>query len=190
MSEPGEIAQTLREVTGGSKSAVDKLFPLVYDELHRIAQGYIGRERKDHTLQPTALVHEAYLRLIDQSQVEWQDRAHFFALTARAMRRILVDHARRRGRKKREGKWQKLSLENALTVSLEEPPLALLALDLAMTKMEEADPVKARVVEMRFFGGLTLDETAEVLGATRRTVSRYWEYAKAWLYKEMTAEKQ
>jgi RNA polymerase sigma factor (TIGR02999 family) len=162
-------------------------FDLVYDELRRLAQSYLRSERPEHTLQATALVHEAYLRLSDRDRETWKNRAQFFAAAARAMRRILVDHARARASEKRHGRRQRLSLDQALTLSDSGPDTDLLALDLALTKLKRQEPEKVAVVELRFFAGLTADEAAEALGVTPRTVFRHWEYAKAWLYREMTS---
>jgi RNA polymerase sigma factor (TIGR02999 family) len=186
MPDRSEATQLLKQATKGTHSAVDELFGLVYPDLRRLAESYLREERADHTLQATALVHEAYLRLIDGTEVDWKDRAHFFAVSARAMRRILVDHARRRGSLKRVGNRKRLSLDDALTLATERVNTDLIALDMALERLALNQPVKARVVELRFFGGLTTEETAEVLSVTERTVWRHWEYAQAYLYREMT----
>lgn len=180
-----DVTQLLNHLAAGGGTAADRLLPLVYDELRRLAASHLRQQRPDHTLQATALVHEAYLRLVDQKRVEWQSRAHFFAVAALAIRRILVDHARARGSQKRGGGQPRLSLDAALTISAEAPGTDLLALDEVLESFARAHPDKARVVEMRFFGGLTLDETAAVLGVTTRTVERYWEFARAWLYRAL-----
>jgi RNA polymerase sigma-70 factor, ECF subfamily len=183
-----DLTTTLRSAGNGDREAVDALLPLVYDELRRLAESHLQRERDDHTLQATALVHEAYMKMIDQSRVQWRDRAHFFALASQAIRRILVDHARGRGRKKRVGNRQRLSLNEV--PALEPADVAglqadLVDLDDALTRLAQEHPEKARVVEMRFFGGLTTEECADVLGVTTRTVERHWTYARAWLYREI-----
>jgi RNA polymerase sigma-70 factor, ECF subfamily len=170
----------------GDERALDELIPLVYDELHRLAHRYMVRERADGTLQTSALVNEAYLRLIDARQVPWQDRVHFFAVSSNLMRRILVDFARKRGCKKRGGGAAKVAFDDALFAS---PGRGtdLVALDDALKSLAEFDPRKARVIELRFFGGLTPEETAEVLAVSPDTVYRDWRLAKAWLVRELTA---
>ncbi len=183
-----DVTEILKETTQGNRDALDRLFPLVYDELRMLAQSYMSRERSDHTLRPTALVGEAYLRLVDQARVEWKDRAHFFAVAARAMRRILIDHARRRARQKRGGGITPVLLDEAGAVpdSTGHINTTLLGLEAALLKLEAEDPEKARVVELRFFSGMTVDETAEVLGVTPRTIWRHWKFAQAYLYRQMT----
>ncbi len=178
----------LHDASGGSRAAADELLPVVYDELRRLAQSRMADERGNHTLQATALVHEAYLKLVDQTRVVWQNRAHFFAVAAKAIRRILIDHARAKRSAKRGGDDAPLSLDDALTVpaSSGDPGLDFLALHTALEKLALEDSVKEQVVELRFFGGLTGKETAEVLGVDPRTVDRYWQYARAWLYRELT----
>jgi len=166
----------------GDKAALDKLTPLVYDELRRIAHRYVQRERDGHTLQTTALVNEAYLRLAGQQKIEWQSRAHFFAVTAQVMRHVLIDHARRRHYAKRGGDLQQVSLEDAAMMS-QQRAAELVALDEALDELAKLDPRKSRVVELRYFGGLSLEETAEVLEISLMTVRRDWRAAKAWLYK-------
>lgn len=169
---------------GGDPEALDALLPLVYAELRRVAGRYMNRERRDHTLQATALVNEAYLRLIDVQAVRWQNRAHFFAMAARMMRRILVDAARARDYQKRGGGAAMLSLDEALVVPLE-PAEDLVALDEALNALARVDVRKSQVVELRFFGGLDIDETAEALHVSRDTVKRDWRVAKLWLLREL-----
>jgi RNA polymerase sigma factor (TIGR02999 family) len=181
---PQDVTQWLSAWRNGNQEALAHLLPLVYDELRRLAQRYLQRERPDHTLQATALVHEAYLRLVDQRQAQWQNRAHFFGLAAQMMRRILVDHARRQHAAKRGGAEPKLSLDEAVWVSAAPAP-DLTALDDALTRLAGLDPQHSRLVELRFFGGLTIEETAEVLGVSPATVKRDWSMAKAWLYREL-----
>ena len=168
----------------GDRSALDRLMPIVYDELRQIAQRYLHRERHDHTLNTTALVHEAYLQLSAQDQPHWNNRAHFFAVAAMAIRRILVDYARRRGARKRGGGVHMVSLDEAALLP-EAQAEALVVLDEALSRLESMDPRMSRVVECRFFGGLTVDETAEVLDVSPSTVDRDWGRAKLWLYREM-----
>lgn len=175
------ITQLLIEVTNRNSAAVDVLLPLIYDELRSLAANYLRRERSNHTLEPTALVHEAYLRMVDQTQVNWQNRAHFFGVAAQMMRRILVDHARSHNAEKRGQDFQKLSLDENIDKS-DERSSELIALDDALQALTEMDEQKARIVELRFFGGLSIDETAEVLGVSAPTVKRQWRMAKAWLY--------
>nr|WP_237050818.1 sigma-70 family RNA polymerase sigma factor [Luteitalea pratensis] len=181
---PTELLQAWGRGDGG---AFDRLVPLVHDELRRIARRYMGRERADHTLQASALVNEAYLRLIDVNKVQWQNRAQFFGVAARTMRRILVDFARARGCGKRGAGIRHVSLHEALVVS--SLPDDLVALDDALQLLEEAFPRKSRVVELRFFGGLTFEETAEALGVSVDTVKRDWRFAKLWLLRELSDER-
>jgi len=162
--------------------------PLVYDELRRVAQNYLSHERPDHTLQATALVHEAYLKLVNQTSVDWRDRAHFFGLASQMMRHILVDHARRHQAAKRGGLAQRLTLVEAVSFP-EKKEFDLVALDEALTRLAQLDPLQSRIVEMRFFGGLTIEETATALGVSVATVNREWRLAKAWLLRELTNEK-
>jgi len=176
----------LRECSGGKREALDKLMPLVYDELHLQAARYLRRESQGHTLQTTALIHETYLKLIDQREVEWQNRAHFFAIAAQAMRRIMVDYARTKQREKRGGGDEKLSLEAAMSVAADESSVDLIALDEALTRLAEIDLQQARVVELRYFSGLSLEETAEALHISRATAAREWNVARAWLRRELT----
>jgi RNA polymerase sigma factor (TIGR02999 family) len=179
-----DITQMLKEVTSGDDSAVRRLMPLVYDELRALAESYLRQERSDHTLQATALVHEAYVRLIKQDDVEWQNRAHFFAVAAQAIRRILVDHARARHRAKRGGGLERVRLDEDVAV-LEERDLDLVALDESLEKLAALHERQARIVELRFFGGLTLKEVAECLGVSPRTVDGDWSMARAWLRREL-----
>ncbi len=182
-----EITRILKSWSGGNREAVDDLMPLVYDELHKVAAQYLRRQRPDHTLQPTALVNEAYLKLIDLSNVNWQDRAHFFAFASQTMRHILVDHARSLGREKRGGDAQKVSLDEAMSFS-DEKEVDLLSLDEALRRLAKIDEQQSRIVELRFFGGLTVEETALVLHISPATVKREWRIARAWLYKAMKEE--
>ncbi len=179
-----DVTQLLGDWANGNKEAVDKLMPLVYDELRRLAERYLRRERPDHTLQTTALVHEAYLRLIDQRDVRWQNRAHFFAIAAQLMRRILVNYARDKHAIKRGGSGQKVSLDEALTLSATRD-VDLVALDDALTGLASIDTQQSRIVELRFFGGLTVEEAAEVLGISPATVKNKWTMARAWLHREI-----
>lgn len=181
-----EITQMLREWQGGNQAVFDELLPLIYGELHKQAANYLRRERLDHTLQPTALINEAYLKLIDQREVNWANRAHFFGIAAQAMRRILVDHARTKHREKRGGDDEKVSLDEALTIAVGEKDLDLIALDEVLTRLEKKDQQQARIVELRYFSGLSSEETAEVLNISRTTATRDWAMAKAWLHRELT----
>ena len=184
MTPPEDITQILQEVSGGNREAPARLMPLIYDELRRLADYYLRRERPDHTLQPTALVHEAYLKLIDQTRVDWQNRAHFFGVAAQLMRRILVDHARRHRASKRGGFQQKLTLDEAVDYS-QPRDVDLVKLDDALTALAKFDARQSRIVELRFFGGLTIEETAEALGISPATVKVDWSMAKAWLCREI-----
>jgi RNA polymerase sigma factor (TIGR02999 family) len=183
-----EITQMLRAWTAGDQQALEKLTPLVHRELHRVARRYMAGERSGHTLQTTALVNEVYLRLVDCGQVNWHDRAHFFAVSAQLMRRILVDFARSRGYQKRGGNVPHISLDDAPPVC-SEPDANLLALDDALKALAELDRRKSRVVELRFFGGLNIEETAEILGVSAVTVMRDWRLAKIWLLRELSVER-
>jgi len=180
-----ELTELLIDWSRGDKEALERLMPVVYQELHRLAQFHLRRERDNHTLQTTALVHEAYLRLIDQTQVEWKNRAHFFAISAQMMRRIMVDYARARAYEKRGGDAVRVSLHQAEFVADEKHAPDVLALDEALKELEKFDSRKACVVELRFFGGLGVEETAEVLQVSVGTIIRDWNFAKAWLYNEM-----
>ncbi|MCA1626914.1 MAG: sigma-70 family RNA polymerase sigma factor [Acidobacteria bacterium] len=180
-SSPNDVTRLLVQLTDGDRDVLNELLPLVYNELRQLAAKYLRREREGHTLQPTALVHEAYLRLIDQKQVRWQNRAHFFGVAAQMMRRILVDHARTHNAEKRGGQFQLLSLDENIDVSAT-PAADLVALDDALNRLAAIDEQKSRIVELRFFGGLSVEETAEVLGVSTPTIKRQWRMAKAWLY--------
>ena len=184
---PGEVTELLSQYRGGRREALDRLVPIVYDELRKIAARYLRAEWANNTLQPTALVHEAYMRLVDQREVEWQNRAHFYGVAAQLMRRLLVDHARSRNRRKRGG--------GLLLVPLEEHDVAgpqpddgldLMALDDALERLAALSSQQARIVELRYFGGLSIEETAEVLGVSTMTVKRGWAMARAWLHRELT----
>jgi RNA polymerase sigma factor (TIGR02999 family) len=179
------VTQLLSDLQGGRSSAADELLPLVYQELRRIAAAYMRRERANHTLQATALVHEAFLQLVDQTRVDWKNRAHFFGVAAQLMRRILVEHARTRGAQKRGGSASKLSLEEAINY-FPQKDLTLLALDDSLKELEKLDARQSRIVELRFFGGLTTEETSEVLGVSTATVEREWRSAKAWLHSQLS----
>jgi RNA polymerase sigma factor (TIGR02999 family) len=180
-----QVTRLLRDWSNGDQSALDRLTPLVYGELRRLAGRYLRKERPDHTLQSTALVHEAFIRLVDQRDVKWQNRAHFFGVAAQMIRRILVDHARGRHASKRGSGAPKLSLDEALATP-ERKDLDLIALDDALNSLAKIDPQQARIVELRFFTGLTVEETAEVLGISPATVKRDWVTAKAWLYRDIS----
>lgn len=182
---PREVTQLLIDWGAGDQAAFDRLVPMVYEELRRLAHHYMAREHVGHTLQTTALVNEAYLRLVDQNRVRWQNRAHFFGIAAQMMRRILVDYARKRRYAKRGGELIRVSLAEAAGLT-EERAADVAALDEAMKSLEVIDPQQSRVVELRFFGGLTIEETAEVLKLSRDMVNREWATAKAWLYQEMS----
>jgi RNA polymerase sigma-70 factor, ECF subfamily len=181
-----QITQMLKQWSEGNQNVLDTLMPLVYEELRRQASRYLRRERPDHTLQTTALIHEAYLKLIDQRRVDWQNRSHFFAIASQAMRRILVDHARERHREKRGGAAENLPIEEAAYVASDEKGVDLVALDEALTRLAEFDERQARVVELRYFSGLSIDETADVLGVSNVTVRRDWNMAKAWLHQQIS----
>jgi RNA polymerase sigma-70 factor (ECF subfamily) len=186
-SQPGEVTQLLVQLRKGDPEAEAKLVPLVYAELRRLARYYLRAERQGHTLQATALAHEAYLRLTKLKQIDWQDRTHFFAVSARIMRRILVDHARTVRAQKRGQGWDVVGLNDA---TLPPPARApeILALDEALTRLTQLDERQARVVELRFFGGMNEEEIANALGISSRTVKRDWRIAKAWLFKELRCE--
>jgi len=175
----------LAEWSEGNQAALDKLYPLVYNELRRLAHGYLRRERKGHTLQTTALINEAYLRLVDQKRVHWANRSHFFAISAQIMRRILIDHARRYDYAKRGGGAQRISLDEAAVVA-KERARELLMLDEALNGLTKIDPRRGRVVELRYFGGLNNEEIAAVLKISENTVTRDWNMARAWLYQELS----
>ena len=178
---PKEVTRLLVDWSKGDQKALDDLMPVVFDELRTLARRYLRRERTDHTLQPTALVNEAYLRLIDQRSVQWQNRAHFFGVAAQMMRRILVDHARGHHREKRGGGAVKVTLDEVVSLT-DQGAAELVVLDEALTALAEIDERKSRVVELRYFGGLSVEETAEVLQVSANTVLRDWKLAKAWLF--------
>ena len=180
-----EITELLAEWREGNQSALDELYPLVYNELHRLARRYMSRERKGHTLQTTALINEAYVRLVDQKNVQWANRSHFFAISAQIMRRILIDHARRHAYAKRGGGAQQVSLEETASVT-PDPGSELIRLDEALKSLAEMDPRRSQVVELRFFGGLNNEEIAGVLHVSENTVTRDWNMARAWLYQQLT----
>ncbi|HEX8115949.1 MAG TPA: sigma-70 family RNA polymerase sigma factor [Pyrinomonadaceae bacterium] len=180
-----EVTQILRDWGGGDPQAPERLMPLVYDELRRLARSFLSRERGDHTLQPTALVNEAYLRLVGQRSVSWQNRAHFYGIASRMMRRVLIDHARTHSRDKRGGAAVRLSIED-VQVPIEERAASFVAMDEALEVLAKMDERKSRIVEMRFFGGLSDEEIAEVLGVSTRTVLRDWKTARLWLFRELT----
>ncbi len=182
---PQEVTQLLAAWGKGDRSALDKLFPLVHSELRRIAQRQMSQERPGHTLQATALVNEAYLKLAGQQGFDWQNRAHFFAVCAQVMRHILIDHARAHARDKRGGGAVKVSLNDALVVAADQAG-HFIALDEALRVLERLDPQKGQIVELRYFGGLSIEEAAEVMNISPRTVRREWQRAKAWLYRMMT----
>jgi RNA polymerase sigma-70 factor (ECF subfamily) len=179
----GEVTQLLQAARGGDENAARRLIPVVYQELRRLAGRYMREERRDHTLQPTALVHEAYLRLVEQAGVDWQNRAHFLGIAAQMMHRILVDHARGHARMKRGGEQIRVPLEEAIVLPVNDGQL--LALDEALHRLAKIDPRQSRIVELRFFGGLSVEETAEVLGVSPKTVKRDWSVARAWLHAEV-----
>jgi RNA polymerase sigma factor (TIGR02999 family) len=181
---PGAVTELLRAWGDGDDAALEQLTPLVEGELRRLARAYMRRERRDHTLQATALVNEAFLRLTDARRVRWQDRAHFLGISARLMRRVLVDHARARGYRKRGGGAQHVTLDEGLVLS-PEPAVDVLALDRALEALAAVDVRKSRVIELRFFGGLSVEETAEVLHVSADTVKRDWRLAKLWLLREL-----
>jgi RNA polymerase sigma factor (TIGR02999 family) len=180
-----EVTQILHDWSGGDAAAPERLMPLVYDEMRRLARSFIVRERGGHTLQPTALVHEAYVRLVDQSRVNWQNRAHFYGIAASMMRRVLIDHARAHATGKRGGATIRLSLDD-VQVPVEERAASLVALDEALGRLAEVSERQAKIVELRFFGGLTDEEIAEVLGVSTRTVLRDWKTARLWLFRELS----
>jgi len=184
---PHDVTQLLRAWNNGAPEALEKLIPLVYDQLHQLAHHYMAGERPGHVLQTSALVNEAYLRLIDAGEVSWQNRAHFFAISAQLMRRILVEFARSRRRQKRGGGIAPASFDEALTVSAE-PRADLVALDDALKALEAIDPRQSQVVELRFFGGLSVEETSEALKVSPETVIRDWRLAKAWLLRTINSE--
>ena len=185
MTKPEEVTELLIDWSNGDRNALDKLLPIVYKELRRLAAGRLRNERTIHTLQPTALVHEAYLRLVDCGNIHWRNRAHFFGVAAQLMRNILVDHARTHSAEKRGGDRERVSLEDLPEISKGEE-VDLMALDEALTRLEAIDAQQSRIIELRYFGGLTIEESAEVLNISPATVKREWSLARAWLHREMS----
>jgi RNA polymerase sigma-70 factor, ECF subfamily len=185
MATFGETTKLLNALSANDRSAAKPLFALVYDELHALARAYFRRQHRSHTLQPTALVNEAFLRLVDQTCVEWNSRAHFLAVAAQAMRQILIDHARGRIRTKRGGRLCRVAMDEAAT-PLTDSNLELLSLDEALQKLAALDERQSRIVELRFFGGMTVDEVAHVLGVSKSTVESEWRMARAWLHRELS----
>jgi RNA polymerase sigma factor (TIGR02999 family) len=184
-SDSDNVSQLLMEWSNGNERALEDLLPLIYNELRHLAHNFLYHERSGHTLQTTALVHEAYLKLIDQRDARWQNRAHFFAIAAQAMRRILIDSARKHTAAKRGGIGENVSLDEAVNLSLESDS-SLLALDEALKALAGIDPQQGRIVELRYFGGLTIEETAEVMKLSPATIKREWAMARAWLHQELT----
>jgi RNA polymerase sigma-70 factor (ECF subfamily) len=184
MTQTHELTQLLIDWSNGDRAALDKLMPLIDDELRRLAHRYMNRERAGHTLQTTALVNEAFLRLVNRKNLQWQNRAHFFGIAAQLMRTILVDHARSHASAKRGGGARKLELDEAMVVS-QQKASEVIALDDALNQLTLLDPQQSRIVELRFFGGLTVEEAAEVLQVSPATIKREWSTAKAWLYHEL-----
>ena len=185
-ASPSEITRMLQEWSDGKDEILDQLMPLVYAELRRQAAGYLRRERRDHTLQTTGLIHEAYLKLINQRNVKWESRTHFYAIASQAMRRILVDYARTRKTAKRGGEDIRLSIASAEKIAGDQKPVDLIALDEALTRLAKLDEKQARVVELRYFSGLSLEETAKIVKMSRATAAREWSMARAWLHRELT----
>jgi RNA polymerase sigma-70 factor, ECF subfamily len=184
MASAEKITQLLHDCSNGDKAALTELMSVIYQELHRMADYYMGLERKDHTLQATALVHEVYIRLVDQSKVDWKNRAHFFGAAAQLMRRILIDYARGHNRAKRGGNNEKIPLDEAVGL-YETPDVDLIALDDALSSLAKIDSLQSRLVELRFFGGLSIEEAAEILDISTATANREWAMAKARLYREL-----
>lgn len=185
-TDPQHITELLLKATKGNRAAADQLIDAVYDELRQRAKYYLNREQHpDHTLQPTALVHEAYMRLIKQDQVVWQNRTHFFAMASEMMRRILVDYARTQQAEKRGGETIRLALDAALDLAVPQPDINLIMLDDALNELSELDPRQAKLVELRYFGGLSVEETAEVMQLSVATVMREWKITKMWLYRKL-----
>jgi RNA polymerase sigma factor (TIGR02999 family) len=183
-SADGQVTLLLKAMNRGDKSAADQLLPLVYTELHRLAKGYMSRERRDHTLQATALINQAYLRIAQQDHVEWQNHAHFIGFAANVMRRVLVDHARELNAAMRGGKQVRVDLDEGIAIS-KETSAEILLLEDALTRLEKLNPRQAQVVEMRYFGGLSVEEVASVLGIAPRSVKRDWSLARMWLFEEI-----
>jgi RNA polymerase sigma-70 factor (ECF subfamily) len=187
MSATEDVTQLLNALNEGDAATVDRLFGLVYEELRAVSAGCLRNERPDHTLQPTALVNEVFLRLIKQTQIDWKNRAHFLAVAASAMRQVLIDHARGRKRVKRGGPAQRVAMADAITPIADADP-ELLDLEEALQRLATMDPRQSRIVELRFFGGMTVEEIAHVLGVSRSTVEAEWRMARAWLRRELTSE--
>ena len=185
---PNQISRLLQAWSGGKREALDDLLPLVYDELHRQAHRFLRRERQNHTLQTTALIHEVYLKLVDQARVSWQNREHFFAVSANVMRQILVNYANARQRKKRGGSAEKLDFDESLLIVVKKTDVDLLGLDEALTRLGKMDKQQEQIVELRYFGGLTIEETAEALGVSPATIKRDWRMTKAWLHRELSGK--
>lgn len=184
---PNDITGLLIQLSEGNENAVNEVFPLIYDELRSLANNYLRRERSNHTLQPTALVHEAYLKLVDHRRMNWQNRAHFIGMAATMMRQILIDHARKHRAGKRGGAEENLPLEESIVIVAGQKSMDLVALDDALKELANFDEFKSRLVELRYFGGLSVDETAEVLNVSDVTVKRHWRMAKAWLAERVLA---
>ena len=184
-SDVDKVTRLLADWSKGNQEALEELLPLIYNELRQLAHNFLYHERRGHTLQTTALVHDAYLKLIDQRNAQWQNRSHFFAIAAQAMRRILIDSARKHTAEKRGGAGENLSLDEAAHISLE-PDTDLLALDEALHRLAEIDSQQSRIVELRYFGGLTIEETAEVMKLSPATIKREWAMARAWLHQSLT----
>ena len=184
--ESQDVTGLLQKWGEGDRDVLNQLLPAVYDELHRMAARYLRHERPDHTFQPTALINEAYVRLVDQKNVKWENRAHFFAIAANIMRRILVDHARGHQAAKRGGSMIKLPLDEAVHRAPKQEEMDLVALDEALTQLAKIDPEQSRLVELRYFAGLTIEETAQVMGISPATVKRKWTISRAWLRREIS----
>jgi RNA polymerase sigma factor (TIGR02999 family) len=189
MKSQGEVTQLLQQWNAGDASALEKIIPHVYRELHRIARHHMAAERGSHTLQASALINEAYIRLVDWKNVQWANRCHFFSVGAQMMRKVLIDHARSKGSQKRGGSAEQVVLDTSMIASSEKP-MDLVALDETLSRLEQFDPRKSRVVELRIFGGLTNEEAAEAMGVSVITVRRDWKLALAWLRREMSSEKE
>ena len=183
---PNQISHLLHAWSGGNREALDDLLPLVYDELHRQAHRFLRRERQNHTLQTTALIHEAYLKLVEQTRISWQNREHFFAISANLMRRILVNYANARQRKKRGGSAENVDLDESILIAVTKTDVDLLGLDEALTRLGKMDKQQEKIVELRYFSGLTIEETAEALGVSPATIKRDWKMTKAWLHRELS----
>jgi RNA polymerase sigma factor (TIGR02999 family) len=186
--DPNEIARLLQAWGDGDREAFDDLLPLVYDELHRQAHRFLRRERRNHTLQTTALIHEAYLKLVEQKRVNWQNRDHFFAISANVMRRILVNYANARHREKRGGSAENVDLDESISIAVNTTEVDLSGLDEALTRLGKMDKQQERIVELRYFSGLTIEETAQVLDVSPATIKRDWRMTKAWLHRELSGK--